>query len=57
MKYSLFAVERKYETSYTPIGTHLTESCFEYLNTFDTLEEAQQKQKEYDVRTLILPSY
>lgn len=57
MKYSLFATEKKFETAYTRIGTHLTESCFEYLGTFDTLEEAQKESKEYDVKTLILPSY
>lgn len=57
MKYSLFAIEKKYETAYTQIGVHLTESCFEYLGTFDTLEEAQGDSKEYDVKTLILPSY
>jgi len=57
MKYSLFAIEKKFETAYSVIGTYLTESCFEYLGTFDTLEDAQKDQKEYDIETLILPSY
>ncbi|HSE99943.1 MAG TPA: hypothetical protein VLA48_03520 [Nitrososphaeraceae archaeon] len=57
MKYSLFVIEKKIETAYTVIGTYLSESCFEYLGTFDTLEAVQKDQKEYDFETIILSSY
>lgn len=56
-KYSLFFIEEKYETSYTPIGVNLTKKCFDYIDTFDTLEDAIKEQKEYDLKTIILPSY
>lgn len=59
-KYSLFAIEKRIHFSSCFVGefgSTLTESCFEYLDTFDTLEEAQKDQKEWDVKTLILPSY
>ena len=52
-KYSLFLLERGYGN----IRDNLSEKCFEYLNTFDTLKEAQKEQKEYGRKTIILPSY
>ena len=59
-KYSLFVLEKPYYESSSYIGEFKavrTVSCFEYLGTFDTLEQAQKDQKEWDVKTLILPSY
>ena len=59
-KFSLFQIEKPYYESSSYIGEFkavCTISCFEYLGTFDTLEQAQEDQKEWDVKTLILPSY
>lgn len=59
-KYSLFVLEKPYYEPPSYIGEFkavCTISCFEYLSTFDTLEQAQKYQKEWDVKTLILPSY
>lgn len=49
-KYSLFLLEISF-------GNNLTKETFEYVNTFDTLEGAKEKQLEYDVKTIILQSY
>lgn len=56
-KYSLFFIEERYETSYSQIGDSFSKKCFEYIDTFDTLEEAMAEKKEYDLKTIILPSY
>lgn len=56
-KYSLFFIEERYETSYSQIGDYLSKKCFEYIDTFDTLKEAQEEQKEYDLKTIILTSW
>ena len=51
-KYSLFQIEKIIQR-HVP----LVEKCFEYVKTYDTLEEAQIAQKENKNRSLILPSY
>ena len=51
-KYSLFVLEKPYYEPSSYIGEFkavCTISCFEYLGTFDTLEQAQKDQKEWDV--------
>jgi len=56
MKYGLFATE-KIRTEYTTIGHYLSESCFEYLCSFDSVEEAKEAQKNYSINTIIIPHY
>lgn len=56
-KYSLFLTEIRVETEYTPIGHGILKQAFVYIDTFDTLEEARKEQKEYDLKSIILPSY
>lgn len=51
-KFSLFQLEKDYM-----FNQDFKESCFIYLDTFDSLEAAQEKQQEYDFKTIILPSY
>jgi len=53
MKYSLFLLEKYYGRW----GDVLYQSCFEYVETFDTLEEAQSAQEEYELKTIILSSW
>lgn len=52
-KYSLFLLEKYYNGW----GSDLMQECFEYIDTYDTLEEAQSEQKELKQKTIILPSY
>lgn len=53
-KYSLFAVE----TILAKQGdSKLIRNEMSYIKTFDTLEEAQSAQKDYEESTIILPSY
>lgn len=60
MKYSLFRLEKlfhepsMYIGEFTPI---FTQSCFEYIETFDTLGEAKIAQKGIKQKTIIIPSY
>lgn len=59
-KFSLFQIEKPYYGLSSYVGDFKTVciiSCFEYINTYDTLEEAKIAQKEYKQKTLILPSY
>ncbi len=58
-KYSLFLLERKIHSfQYIgDFGNSITEECCIHLKTFDTLEEAKAEQKDYDLKTIILPSY
>jgi hypothetical protein len=56
-KYSLFIIEKRYETDNTAIGSYLTTNCFEYVDTFDTLEEAYDNSVHILEKTLIIPSY
>lgn len=59
-KFSLFLLEKKYYMDSTYIGDFtdtITEKCCIYVATFDTLEEAKLAQKEYELKTIILPSY
>lgn len=50
-KFSLFRTEKYFSPSIIKQG------CFEFINTFDSLEEAKSAQKEYEENTIILPSY
>lgn len=52
-KYSLFLLE-KYIGGW---GSEFTQKCFEYLETFDSLEEAEDNQKHMELKTIILTSY
>lgn len=51
-KYSLFSLEK-----YVRYSIDLTEECCVYHSTFDTLEQAQERQKQYTLKTIILVSY
>lgn len=52
-KFSLFRTDKyRYITENV-----VTNSCFEFIETFDSLEEAKSAQKEYKESTIILPSY
>jgi hypothetical protein len=57
MKYSLFLLEKFISTEYTSIGIYLSESCFEYVDTYETLEKAQEMQKHFEQKTIILASW
>jgi hypothetical protein len=60
MKYSLFLLEKEVFITANYIGgkaSKITEKCMEYVETYNTLEEAQIAQKEYKQKTIILPSY
>ena len=60
MKYSLFRLEKTYHKGLRyvgEIGSVLTEKCFEYIDTFDTLELAQILQKENKNKTIIIQTY
>ena len=56
-KYSLFQLEKQIHRPSEFGGYVLTEDCFEYMETFDTLEEAQDNAKHITFKTIILPSY
>lgn len=45
-KFSLFLVEDIFG-----------EECFRYIDTFNTLEEAQEEQSKDNMKSIILPSY
>lgn len=53
-KFSLFRTEKPFESK---SHFRIKQGCFEFVNTFDTLEEAKLAQKEYKEETIILPSY
>jgi hypothetical protein len=60
MDYSLFLLERNFYPQSTIIGefrAEVTEKCFEYLDTYNTLEEAKIAQKKIEQKSLILQSY
>lgn len=60
MKYSLFRLEKTYHKGLKyieEIGSIFTEACFEYIDSFDTLELAQISQKENKNKTIILNSW
>jgi hypothetical protein len=52
-KYSLFQIE----FSTLDFGMVGNRSCFVYLETFDDLEELKIRQKEYDFKTIIIPTF
>ena len=59
-KYSLFRLEKVYHKGLKYVGefgSTIMESCFEYIDTFDTLELAQLAQKEFKQKTIILTSW
>lgn len=51
-RFSLFQLEKDYI-----FNQDFKEPCFEYLDTFETLEEAQDKQKQFGFKTIIIPTY
>lgn len=63
-KFSIFQVERVLH-GYTwnlgrddeEISESLSERCFIYLDTYNTLDEAKIAQKELKQKSIILPSY
>lgn len=60
MGYSLFRIEKQYHKGLSYVGmagSIITERCFEYIETYDTLEEAKIAQKENKQKTLILQSF
>lgn len=52
-KFSLCRTERPYGLG----ASNLLMTCFEFIATYNTLEEAKSAQKEIEYQTLILPSY
>lgn len=54
-KFSLFITEKTENPTHPAFK--ITKGCFEFINTFDTLEEAKSAKKEYEEETIILPSY
>lgn len=52
-KFSLFRTERPYGLGVS----NLFMACFEFIATYNTLEEAKSAQKEIEGQTIILPSY
>jgi len=60
MKYSLFLLEKKYHRGLRyvgEVGSVITEKCMEYVDSFDTLEEAEDHAKHIALKTIILNSY
>jgi hypothetical protein len=51
-KFSLFYIEKLSDNAHFNF-----ESCFEYINTYNTLEQAQISQKEFREKTIIIPTY
>lgn len=54
-KFSLFRTEKVEGESHPTFM--VVRGCFEFIETFDSLEEAKSAQKEYKESTIILPSY
>lgn len=52
-KYSLFLLEKHFGG----FMSDLTEGCFKYVNTFNTLEEAKTEQEKFELKTIILIGY
>lgn len=60
MKYSLFLLETTFYPQNTIVGefrTSLLKECCIHLDDYDTLEEAKLAQTQYELKTIILPSY
>lgn len=58
--FSLFRLEKTFHKGLRYVGEFgsiITENCFEYIDTFDSLELAQSAQKEYKQKTIIIPTY
>lgn len=53
-KYSIFAIENIIARQ---DDITLTDNKMNYICTWDTLKEAQEDQKEYDFKTIILATY
>jgi hypothetical protein len=51
-KFSLFLLERSVRGE-----KHLLEECCIHLDEYDTLEEAKLAQTQYDLKTIIIPTY
>lgn len=59
-KFSLFLLEKDLfpNTSIAEeFGSDFVESCFKYVETFNSLDEAQDVQKQYKQKSIILTSY
>jgi len=55
-KFSLFLLERPVGHEYMQEGDFVKRT-FEFIKTYNTLEEAEAAQKMYKQKTIILPSY
>ena len=55
-KYSLFLLERAVHNT---VGgtTRLLEECCIHLDEYDTLKEAKLAQTQYQLKTIIIPTY
>ena len=51
-KYSLFLLEKVIDSE-----GYLRQSCFDYVNSYATLEAAQCHAENIKLKTLIIPSY
>ena len=64
-KFSLFQIEKSYYKTISYIkqcyigefGDMITESCFIYIGSYDSLEDAKVAQKEFKNKSLIIKSY
>ena len=58
--FSLFRLEKNYFPVSSFVGefnSSIVERCFEFIETFDNLEDAKIAQKEYKQKSIILTSY
>ena len=57
--YSLFLLEEKIypDNGIGMTTSYFSKKSFQYVETFHTLEEAKLAQKDYELKTIILPSY
>ena len=59
-KFSLFQVEKKYRKMPIYVGEFMdviTEKCFIYIDSYDSLEDVKVAQKELINKSLIMKTY
>lgn len=59
-KFSLFQLEKLYYKGLSYVGEFggmITEKCFIYIDSYDSLDDAKFAQKEFKNKSLIIKSY
>lgn len=59
-KFSLFQIEKRYHKGLSYVGefgSMITEKCFIYIDSYDSLEDAKVAQKEFISKSLIMKTY